>query len=437
MKKSDLTLQTKSRGFFKKHFPRILLFHLDIAFVNLVFIAAFLLRFWGDIPERAFLPYKESFPFLTGLFLMAFLSAGCYKKRYISSWNLFECTLMGCLLGTLFAISFLYLFRGKWSSFPTSVALLTCPISIIFLFSARLLVLKGFKAVKRKVLVLGKDQLPYYLKERRHTVETRFIDSIEEIGRESDLDEIVICKAIQDFKQLNLLGYLALKLRVNFVFTPQVYADLLSQSLVAENYVRFITTFWGRKADHEEFFLRLFDIILSTLLIAVFLPFMTPIALCIKLSSKGPVLYSQKRAGKDGAIFTMYKFRTMIHKADEENDLTPTQENDPRVTKIGRFLRKTRLDELPQLINVLLGHMSIVGPRPENLPRIMKHEALRGLRLAVKPGMTGLAQIRGGYHLPPRHKRKFDCLYIQNRSFLLNMYVLAKTVPIVFSFSGI
>jgi lipopolysaccharide/colanic/teichoic acid biosynthesis glycosyltransferase len=121
----------------------------------------------------------------------------------------------------------------------------------------------------------------------------------------------------------------------------------------------------------------------------------------------------------------------MINDAEKELGPVLATENDPRVTKIGRFLRDTRLDEFPQLINVLLGQMSLVGPRPERSYFVKRHKALMEIRLAVRPGLTGLAQVRNAYDLYPEHKIKYDYLYIQRRSLLLNLYILAKTIPVI------
>jgi lipopolysaccharide/colanic/teichoic acid biosynthesis glycosyltransferase len=121
----------------------------------------------------------------------------------------------------------------------------------------------------------------------------------------------------------------------------------------------------------------------------------------------------------------------MIHDAEKNIGPVLATESDPRVTKIGRFLRDTRIDEFPQLINVLLGQMSLVGPRPERPYFVKRHQVLMEIRLAVKPGLTGLAQIRNAYDLHPKHKIKYDYLYIQRRSLFLNLYILAKTVPVM------
>ena len=128
----------------------------------------------------------------------------------------------------------------------------------------------------------------------------------------------------------------------------------------------------------------------------------------------------------------------IIQVKDAEKTVGPVlaSKDDLRVTKAGKVLRTTRLDELPQLFNVLRGQMSLVGPRPERPHFVKLHKPLRELRLAVKPGLTGLAQIRSFYALHPKHKIKYDFLYIQRRSLLLNLYILMKTVPVVFSKKG-
>lgn len=185
-----------------------------------------------------------------------------------------------------------------------------------------------------------------------------------------------------------------------------------------------------------EFLMRALDIAGSVSIFATTMPMMAGAALLIKMSSPGPVLYRQTRVGKNGAIFTLYKFRTMVNNAEEHTGPVWAEENDSRVTPIGRFLRKTRLDELPQLFNVLCGDMSLVGPRPERPYFVSHFKVLQGTRLAVKPGVIGLAQVRSRYNLKPEHKIKYDFLYIKRRSLFLNIYVLLKTIPILFSKNG-
>jgi len=132
----------------------------------------------------------------------------------------------------------------------------------------------------------------------------------------------------------------------------------------------------------------------------------------------------------------LYKFRSMINGAERHVGPVWAAKDDDRVTAIGKMMRKMRIDELPQLFNVLRGDMSLVGPRPERPFFIERHRALQGVRLAVKPGITGLAQIRAFYDLKPEHKIKYDYLYIQKRSVLLNLSILLKTIPVVIRKTG-
>jgi len=186
----------------------------------------------------------------------------------------------------------------------------------------------------------------------------------------------------------------------------------------------------------DEFLMRSLDTVGSILVLLVFSPALVVISFLVKITSAGPVFYSQQRVGKDGRLFTMHKFRTMVKDAEKEVGPVMAERDDPRVTKFGRILRVTRLDELPQLINVLRGDMSLVGPRPERPHFVKQHKALAELRLAVKPGMTGFAQVRNYYDLKPRHKIKYDYLYIQKRSLPLNLYILLLTIPAVFRRKG-
>lgn len=180
-------------------------------------------------------------------------------------------------------------------------------------------------------------------------------------------------------------------------------------------------------------FKRIFDFFASLIAILVLALPMILIALCIVIDSPGGAVYSQERMGLDGKKFTVYKFRTM--KKDAEKDGAQwAHENDDRCTKVGRFLRQTRLDELMQLFNILKGDMSVVGPRPE---RECFYEEFSSYidgfeqRLCVIPGLTGLAQITGGYDFKPEEKIAYDLEYIEKRSFLLDIKLIFQTIAVV------
>lgn len=188
--------------------------------------------------------------------------------------------------------------------------------------------------------------------------------------------------------------------------------------------------------DKRTYFLfkRTGDIILSVLVIVFLLSWLIPlVALFIKLDSRGPVFFIQRRVGRWGRSFPCFKFRTMV--LNEYANLEQARENDSRITRVGKFLRKSNLDEFPQFINVLLGHMSIVGPRPHmhaDCDRFSKVVSNYKFRNVVRPGITGLAQIKG-YRGPTRdfasifHRYQFDSFYVRNASFWLDMRIIRKT----------
>lgn len=187
------------------------------------------------------------------------------------------------------------------------------------------------------------------------------------------------------------------------------------------------------------FFKRFFDIVLSLFALIVLLIPMLIIAVIVKLTSPGSVLYKQERLGKDGVSFEIIKFRSMYADAENNGAQWSDGENDERITPFGKFLRRTRMDELPQFAQILIGKMSLVGPRPERECFYEKFETyIHGFseRLKVKPGLTGLAQVSGGYDLRPEEKVVYDIEYIKKRSLWLDLKCILLTVRIIFSHNG-
>lgn len=192
----------------------------------------------------------------------------------------------------------------------------------------------------------------------------------------------------------------------------------------------------------RRFFKRSLDIVASLFGLLAASPVMVLVALAVKLDSSGAIFFKQARVGMRGKVFTMFKFRTMCENAEQKTGPVWARANDSRVTRMGRFLRKTHLDELPQLFNVLKGEMSLVGPRPERpcfvneFRKVIPHYERR---LCVKPGITGLAQIRRGYDetiKDVKKKVRYDFLYVQKMCPLLDVRVLAMTVGAVLLRTG-
>lgn len=200
----------------------------------------------------------------------------------------------------------------------------------------------------------------------------------------------------------------------------------------------FVETVIPEKKRVYTFFKRGFDIIMSLLVGIVLLIPMLIVSLIIVLDSKGPVIYKQERLGKNGKPFMMYKFRSMRMDAEVKGPQWADKDDD-RCTRVGRVIRKIHIDEFPQLLNIFLGQMSFVGPRPERAYFYDKFETyIHGFRnrLAVRPGLTGWAQVNGGYDATPEQKIMLDMEYIQKRSPHMDAKCIFKTVKLIFTRKG-
>ena len=192
-----------------------------------------------------------------------------------------------------------------------------------------------------------------------------------------------------------------------------------------------------RAGGHSEyrFFKRTFDMAASLIGIVIAAPIMLATAIAIKAEDHGPVFYRQIRLTKNGREFKILKFRSMTVNAEKDGVARLAGENDSRITKVGRFIRACRIDELPQLFNILMGDMSVVGPRPERPEIARQYEEILpefALRLQVKAGLTGLAQVYGRYNTEPYHKLQMDLMYISDMSFLKDMQLILATIKILF-----
>ncbi len=182
---------------------------------------------------------------------------------------------------------------------------------------------------------------------------------------------------------------------------------------------------------------RFFDLVAASALLLVAWPFMLLVALCVRLESKGPILYRQTRVGQSGEGFELVKFRSMRVDAEQPGVAVWATKNDDRTTRVGKFIRLTRLDELPQLFNVLRGHMSFVGPRPERpqfVDQLNQEIRYYNIRHSVKPGLTGWAQLRYPYGASVRdaeEKLKFDLFYVKNHGLVFDMMIMLQTVEVV------
>lgn len=183
---------------------------------------------------------------------------------------------------------------------------------------------------------------------------------------------------------------------------------------------------------------RISDIVISIIGLLFTLPILILFSFAIMLETKDPAVYSQIRVGKGGKLFKIYKLRSM-HLDSEKDGIKWAEENDHRITKVGRVIRRMRIDEIPQLFNVLKGDMSVIGPRPERpFFTIEFNRKIPGFinRLRVKPGLTGWAQVNGGYNITPEEKFKLDMYYIENRCIGMDLLIMLKTLIVVITGEG-
>ncbi len=176
---------------------------------------------------------------------------------------------------------------------------------------------------------------------------------------------------------------------------------------------------------------RLIDITLSLIVLIVFLPVWVTVVILIKVTSKGPIFFLQNRPGQHKKIFKVYKFRTMKPGSEKMVKGQEVLKDDNRITSIGKFLRRSKIDEIPQILNVLKGEMSLVGPRPERIASLEEYDDEVSKRLNMKPGMTGLAQVSGNIYLDLQDRYKFDVFYVEHYSLWLDIKIIFRTVGVV------
>jgi exopolysaccharide biosynthesis polyprenyl glycosylphosphotransferase len=266
---------------------------------------------------------------------------------------------------------------------------------------------------------------------------------LREILTEERVDEIIVCLPVDTrFSDITKIVQHARDLGIVVRLMPDFEDGTLLRNLHIEEFEgEYVVTLFREQMLLQLLFKRMLDAAISLAVLILLCPLMALVALLIKLTSPGPVLFVQNRVGMNQRQFKLYKFRSMVADAEDrkfalahlnERDGPAFKiENDPRITPIGRFLRKTSIDELPQLFNVLSGEMSLVGPRPPLPDEVKKYEWLFRKRLSVKPGITCIWQISGRNHVSFDRWMQMDHEYIENWTLLLDLKILLKTIPAV------
>ncbi len=424
---------------------RILNVATDLIIIYSSFLLAYYLLYKNGMllePRYNFGAFVVISPLIVFLYLVLMYTFGLYniiRQKYselIYTVLLISVSLMVSVMAVCFFV------RNAASSLPRSVILL----SALFYFFG-LLIWKSIAwrwARKshgtRKVMVVGKDAALFSLKLSRKYSE---IYSVEYICQEDDLEmdhkirevnDIFITASVSQ-ETREYIFFLATELNKETYFIPD-YVDLGIMTSSFEK-IDDVPTFRIPKMDltlEERFVKRGLDLLLTSIASIVALPIGLVVAFLIKLDG-GSVFYSQERLTRDNRAFKVLKFRTMVPNAEKLSGPVLAGENDPRITKIGRILRATRLDEIPQLWNILTGDMSIVGPRPERPFFVKQFEQdipEYHYRLKVKAGLTGLAQVEGKYNTTVENKLRYDLIYINNYSLFRDLLIMLQTVKILF-----
>ena len=425
-------------------FYKVAIVLVDLVLINAAYIFAFLLKFNFDLPDFNFAPYMEAMPFITVAALVYLDIYGLLKFYRKTLYDAVISVFFVVFLLGITTVAITYFKQGF--SFPRSV-LMTAPIiQFILLLSWKAFILWVSKRIsqKAKMLIVGTpDDIDHVVGKVRlsaevlnikinHITTSTNINDIKYKMRE--VSEVMICPGVSSELKMEIMSYCMANKKIAYI-VPQLFEISLVNSRMVqfEDMPALMVDGIGLTIE-QRFFKRIFDIVISSVGIILSSPIMIIAAITVKFTSKGPIFYSQERVTLRNKIFKIFKFRTMRVDAEEETGPVISGENDPRVTKVGGFLRKYRVDELPQLFNVLLGEMSFVGPRSERpyfVDQFSKEIPGYIHRSNVKAGLTGFAQVFGSYDTTPEDKLRYDLIYIRNYSLLLDIKLIMQTLKVV------
>ncbi len=297
---------------------------------------------------------------------------------------------------------------------------------------------------KQRILIVGKleegkEITKKILLHRGHIFDIRYIYDLEKgvegaIQLLDKIDSVLICSSVS-ITDSERLTFNCLKKNKSTFMIPDVFLININKSkmIQVDDVPLFMVTKFSLTVE-QRFLKRAFDILISGVAIVLLSPVMLAAMAAVKATSPGPVLFKQERVTEGNRCFNVLKFRTMVNGAESKTGPVLASQGDARITKVGAFMRTTRIDELPQFFNVLLGDMSIIGPRPERpffIEQFCRETPEFEYRTIVKAGITGLAQVLGKYTTTFEDKLRYDLMYIKNYSFMLDMTILVKTIKVV------
>ena len=439
----------------------------DLVLINASIILAFLIRFGGELPSYNFHAYQVMLPFIAFAYLFSGWVYGLYEpERVDSPWGVARATIVAVTLGTLLVAAFAFFGGTTTMAFARWTFVISWAIGIGSLTGWRLAFLRYGTIAwpEQRTVIVGVGvtaaTLGRALSERAKwgwsligyvvpvglggedsaTVGPILGDSADlvRILKDRRVNRVIVATPL-DLRALIEALALDDSLAVTVDIVPELYEIFLGRidSIVGDVPLMRVVT--PQRPRWERTVKRAIDLLAALVLGVVLSPVLALAALAILLDTGAPILYLQERVGRHMRPFNVVKFRTMRHDAEAESGPVLAAEEDPRITRVGRVLRRFRIDELPQLVNVVRGEMSFIGPRPER-PEFVQ-ENLRAIpgyaeRFRIQPGITGLAQVNGGYATTPELKLKYDLVYLYNQSLAVDFQVAVETLKVVLTGRG-
>ncbi len=424
--------------------PKWLVALVDLSLANLGLYFGFVLT-TGELQGFQIGPLFVLLPAVSLLTVLLFNNLGLYSRQRSGFTPIVRALVIGVIGLTFFSIFFAFWTRAF--IFQRAVFVAAPLLQFLLLLGWRILYwrLELWIHGQKKLIVIGTSLdveqalekimcLPQGVFE---VVKVLPPEKFEQLSRWLPEADAVMITGALDMEQKNMIIRESFEWNIELFIIPELYEIILTRAAMTQVHDTPVIECNDMQLNFLQLFTkRIFDLILVLIIALPALPLLFFTGLAVRFTSSGPVIFAQERVGLQGRAFTLYKLRTMIAEAEEESGPVFSTEADDRVTAVGRFLRATRLDELPQLYNVLRGDLSIVGPRPERpffVDQFQQEMPEYKLRHLVKPGITGLAQVYGHYATNTHDKLRYDLYYLSDYSLFLDFRILLLTIPTLFN----
>lgn len=414
-----------------------------IVFAVGIFLS-FWMRFGMVIPQRNLDDGKAALMASVIAFLIINVLSGVYVLYNKTLLDIGIITVVDQVMVTIVIMALT--FFGRWFAFPRSVLLINLVVGIVLLLMWRSVEVVAYRHLRgaKRVMLLGPPEMlnravMNYMANKAtrhrltHVVRGHYLEQIR--SHINEFDTAHVSDDIPSSERVAIYDLLLSEDKEIFMSTSFEHMMLINPTIMSIEDETIIAASPFKIPAEMDIVKRFFDILLSLIALVVASPIMFVTAILVKASSPGPVFYRQTRITKDGREFKILKFRSMGVMAEKESGPMLATTNDPRVTTVGKYLRSLRIDEIPQLINVLIGDMSIVGPRPERpffVDQFQEQNAHYTLRHNVRAGITGYAQVYGKYASDFAAKLNFDLIYIKQYSLVLDVKIMIQTIKILF-----